>query len=325
MRRVFTISVSVLLALAVLTVTGLWYAGERGVAPGVVAVLLPAFLLELALYAAGGTEAVRARLEEIRPAALVCLLTLSSPLSYLACSAPTGTFDIRSLLTIVGLAAVAALWFLAVPRGAYADVTFLLIMAAPVVLEVFEAVYPDLSPRVPEHSLGLLMWYRTGLVALLVVRRIEGVGFGFVPRRSEWAIGIRNFGFFLPPGIAFAFALGFVRLRPVEWDLRTVLIAAATFFGTLWVLAVAEEFFFRGLLQQLLSRVFRSNVAGLLVASLLFGAAHLGFREFPNWRFAILATVAGLFYGRAFLQARSIRAAMVTHALVVTTWRVFLM
>jgi hypothetical protein len=38
----------------------------------------------------------------------------------------------------------------------------------------------------------------------------------------------------------------------------------------------------------------------------------------------VLATFAGLFYGRAFLQARSIRAAMVTHALVVTVWQVFL-
>jgi hypothetical protein len=31
--------------------------------------------------------------------------------------------------------------------------------------------------------------------------------------------------------------------------------------------------------------------------------------------------VAGVFYGLAFRQARSIRASMVTHALTVTTWR----
>ena len=38
---------------------------------------------------------------------------------------------------------------------------------------------------------------------------------------------------------------------------------------------------------------------------------------------AIVAGIAGVFYGIAFLQAKSVRASMVTHALVVTTWRVF--
>jgi membrane protease YdiL (CAAX protease family) len=78
------------------------------------------------------------------------------------------------------------------------------------------------------------------------------------------------------------------------------------------------------LLQQLLTRKLRKQTLGIVIASVVFGAAHLGFREFPNWRFALLAASAGWFYGRAYAQAGSIRAAMVTHALVVTTWRVFL-
>jgi membrane protease YdiL (CAAX protease family) len=63
--------------------------------------------------------------------------------------------------------------------------------------------------------------------------------------------------------------------------------------------------------------------AGLIVTSLLFGAVHLSYRGFPNWRFALLAAVAGVFYGLAFRQASSIRASMVTHALTITTVRVF--
>ena len=93
------------------------------------------------------------------------------------------------------------------------------------------------------------------------------------------------------------------------------------FFGILWVVAVGEEFFFRGFLQPLVARGLRSETAGLLIASVLFGSAHLLYRGFPNWRFAILAGVAGMFYGISFLRSRSIRASMVTHALVVTTWR----
>jgi membrane protease YdiL (CAAX protease family) len=61
---------------------------------------------------------------------------------------------------------------------------------------------------------------------------------------------------------------------------------------------------------------------GMVVSSLCFGAVHLPYRNFPNWRFALLATVAGVFYGLAFEKARSLRAAMIAHALVVTVWTV---
>ena len=101
-------------------------------------------------------------------------------------------------------------------------------------------------------------------------------------------------------------------------------MAVGTFFGMLWVVALSEEFFFRGLLQRWLSEWLRSERGGLVVASVLFGLAHLPFRSFPNWRFALLAAVAGLFYGRAYLKAGGIRAAMVAHALVNTVWRVLL-
>jgi membrane protease YdiL (CAAX protease family) len=62
---------------------------------------------------------------------------------------------------------------------------------------------------------------------------------------------------------------------------------------------------------------------GLIAASILFGAVHLMYRQFPNWRFAVVGGASGIFYGLAFLKAKSVRASMVTHALVVATWRVF--
>jgi membrane protease YdiL (CAAX protease family) len=92
-----------------------------------------------------------------------------------------------------------------------------------------------------------------------------------------------------------------------------------TFFGALWVLALGEELFFRGLLQQWLSDWMRNPWAGLVLTSLIFGAAHLWY----DWRFAVLAAIAGLFYGFAFMQGKGIRAAMVTHALTVTTLKMF--
>lgn len=88
------------------------------------------------------------------------------------------------------------------------------------------------------------------------------------------------------------------------------------------MLALAEEFFFRGLLQQWLTAWTRSEWVGLIAASLIFGSVHI-FLHFPNWKLAVLASLAGICYGLAFRRAKSIRASMVTHALVVTTWKIF--
>src|ERR1022692_3060688 len=136
-------------------------------------------------------------------------------------------------------------------------------------------------------------------------------------RLAEWKIGLRHFGYFLVAGIPLAWATRLVRLGPgmPMWKI------AATFVGVLWVVALSEEFFFRGLLQQWMVRWTGRPAWALAGASILFGAVHLGFRGFPNWRFALAAAVAGWFYGRAYQQTQSIRASMVTHALVVTLWR----
>ncbi len=126
-------------------------------------------------------------------------------------------------------------------------------------------------------------------------------------------------------GFALAYLLEFAHfhLPELEWW-KLVLLASGTFLAFLWVVALSEEFFFRAFLQRLLVRSLRSDIGGLIVASVLFGLAHLPFRhQFPNWRFAIVAGVGGVFYGLSFLKAQSVRASMVTHALVVTTWRMF--
>ncbi|MCL4851822.1 MAG: CPBP family intramembrane metalloprotease, partial [Bryobacteraceae bacterium] len=138
--------------------------------------------------------------------------------------------------------------------------------------------------------------------------------------------GILHYLYFQPVGAALIALTGFATLRSLPADpAKLALTAFASFLGFLWVVALSEEFFVRGLLQQWLSKWMNSPVAGLLIASLIFGLLHLPFRSaFPNWRFALLAATASLFYGRAFQQAGSIRASMVTHALVVLTWRVFL-
>jgi membrane protease YdiL (CAAX protease family) len=161
------------------------------------------------------------------------------------------------------------------------------------------------------------MWIRTGLFAILSVRRVKGVGFGFWPQKREWMIGAACFVAFLPVAWLIGSWLNFTHFHAAEDGWWT--IVPLTFFGALWVLALGEELFFRGLLQQWLVGWMRNEWAGLVAASVIFGAAHL----WKDWRLAVLAGIAGLFYGYAFRQGRGIRASMVTHALTVTTWKTF--
>jgi membrane protease YdiL (CAAX protease family) len=57
----------------------------------------------------------------------------------------------------------------------------------------------------------------------------------------------------------------------------------------------------------------------------LFGLAHFNTRAaFFNWRYVILAAIAGYFYGRAWLDRRRILTSSVTHATVDTVWSLWL-
>jgi membrane protease YdiL (CAAX protease family) len=79
---------------------------------------------------------------------------------------------------------------------------------------------------------------------------------------------------------------------------------------------VSEEALFRGFLQNELVRSLGSNRAAKryswIVTSLLFGLAHLT----GGWMYAGLATIAGLFYGYAFLKTQKVEASIWIHFFV---------
>lgn len=285
---------------------------------------LPAFVLEVTFYASLGSERVRARLERMPPAIFAILLAISAIVPYCLATVAFGTFQWTHLAWIALLASAVSFWYIVLPKKPAADVLLLVLMAAVWIGKLFPMWYLSPYPKLYLPVLGQLMWFRTGLFAMLCIRRVQGVGFGFWPKAREWKIGAAYFAIFLPLAAALAWAIGFAgpRTPPLGWE-KTSLLAIGTFFGILWVVAMAEEFFFRGLLQQWLTAWTRSEWVGLIAASLLFGAVHVFYRLFPNWKLAALAALAGICYGLAFRRARSIRASMVTHALVVTTWKIF--
>ncbi len=294
------------------------YARYKQIPPAVAIPIALAFLVELSLFLATSLESVRRRWEQTC-APLPWSVALTALVPYLALSLGTSRSRWSSAALVLALALVATAWFRILPAGRSTDAGFLAWMAGVYLARVFRWIYVSPVDGVEVEALGQLMWIRVGVFSALMFRCAGGIGFGLLPSRKEWITGARWFLLFLPVGTALAIGLRFATFGLVaDWWWK----APATFLGILWVVALGEEFFFRGLLQQW-AESWWGKQAGLAAASALFGLAHLGFRAFPNWKMALLAGAAGCFYGLAYRSAGTIRAAMVTHALAVTTWRTF--
>lgn len=89
---------------------------------------------------------------------------------------------------------------------------------------------------------------------------------------------------------------------------------AIIFAGT----ALPEEILFRSMIQNLLMLRFGAGERTLIAASLIFGAAHLdnGPQPLPNWRYFILATIAGYAYGKVFARLRTVLSLTLLHCMV---------
>ncbi|HEY7209545.1 MAG TPA: CPBP family intramembrane glutamic endopeptidase [Bryobacteraceae bacterium] len=285
---------------------------------------LPAFLAEAVFYLASifeGTLAWFGALAGRRVQAL--LVWVSALVPYLIFSLLAGTFERHSFLLLAFLSGVFALWFVLLPRRPAYDAGFLVIAAAPILLHVFKRVYISPDPQLRVDVLGHLMWIRLGIVALLIFREWDPGAFGPWPRAHEWRIGLLYYAAAIVPIALLALALKDVRFAPMQGDWWQVAgIGIGTFFGILWVVAISEELFFRGVIERALLNGWRSKTAAVLISAVLFGSVHLWFHQFPNWQRALVATVLGIACGIAYAQSGSVRAPMVTHAFVVATWRV---
>jgi uncharacterized protein len=309
---------------AVAAAAAFLYAQDRGIPWPLALAVLPAFLLEISLYFTLGVERLRKYLDRLPPPVNALSLTAAAVAPYLLASLATHTFSASSLGILLALALTASFWYVILPPSPAVDILFLVLVGGVWLLRIIPPLYASPTRLLPLAILGQLMWFRTGLFAMLSVRGVQNIGFGFWPSAREWKIGALYFAAFLPVAAALAWATGFAQfhVRYAAWQKATV-IGIATFFGILWVVALGEEFFFRGLLQQWTTRWLKSDWGGLILTSLLFGSVHLWFRQFPNVRIVPMAVCLGLFCGLAFRQAKSIRASMVTHALTVTAWRLF--
>ena len=179
----------------------------------------------------------------------------------------------------------------------------------------------QLFPFPPQltHTLTILLALSTGVAAFVVLRRLEGVGYAIEwIRGSGWTV-LSHFLLFAAIAVPLGIAIGFIAYDPSIARLRSLPVAVIgiTFF-TAW----PEEFLFRGILQNLFSRTLKSQWVGLAVASVVFGLSHILHAPFPNWKYVILATIAGVFYGHAWMRTGSLLPGALVHALVDISWHV---
>jgi membrane protease YdiL (CAAX protease family) len=158
-------------------------------------------------------------------------------------------------------------------------------------------------------------------VALVPVRDL---GYTYRLRVSDIKRAGTAFVLFAAIAIPLGLALGFLRygwqpFRPARW--------AVLLLNLYFLVAIPEEFLFRGLLQNLLEKTWRGKApaaAPLLLASVIFGVSHINNPPAPNLRYGALAALAGLAYGWAWMRTRRITASALTHAAVDFLWIVAL-
>lgn len=160
----------------------------------------------------------------------------------------------------------------------------------------------------------------SGVYAFVGLRHLEGVGYSLLWRKADIVTALTNWIVFTIVAIPLGYALHFIRFHSnsVSWGAMIL-----QFVGIYLTIAIPEELMFRGILQNLLERSIRGEYGGrwgLLIASAIFGASHFHHPPVPNWRYCIMATVAGVFYGIAYQTRRRISSSALTHALVDTLW-----
>ena len=150
---------------------------------------------------------------------------------------------------------------------------------------------------------------------------LDGTGFDLRLKLRDLKIGLREVAFYTPIALVLGLSLGFLHGHAVLP--RPEQIVFAWIFTFLFI-AVPEELYFRGWMQNLFERRIGRRGA-LVLTSALFGLAHFNKRaEFFNWRYVLLAALAGVFYGRAWRQERRVGASAITHASVDAIWSLWL-
>jgi membrane protease YdiL (CAAX protease family) len=247
------------------------------------------------------------------------LLGAAALVVYLIYAIGTNTFALTRggvVLAIIVVPMALAIWAERRPLGAWQDYLTLAGIWVTVKFSPSHWLWPYPNERLA-YVFTVLLCLNVALAAFVLVRKIPGIGYN-IGWGSRWGFFVlASFLVFGAIAIPLGTSMHFSQFAPRwhAWPSLPFLFVAILFF-TAW----PEEFLFRGLLQNMLARSSKSEVAGWWTASVLFGFSHITNMGFPNWRYVILASIAGLFYGWTWRRTNSIFASALVHAAVDFTW-----
>jgi membrane protease YdiL (CAAX protease family) len=304
---------------ATLTLAGALYAswlgyGGRGFAATLTAFAF--FFLVMLLFAARGVaEGLAARFG----AASGYLLGVAVFLLYLIYAFGTNTFAFTRSAAIAGLVFIPLALAASAERqapGCWQD--FLTIVGIWIAVKFSPSLWlwPYPGGRLA-YVFTVLLCVNVALAAFVLLRRANGIGYSIGWGRHWGFFVLASFLVFSCIAIPLGRAMHFIEFAPRfgEWKSLPLLSLGILFF-TAW----PEELLFRGLLQNMLARASSSDLAGWWTASILFGFSHITNNGFPNWRYVLLASIAGFFYGWTWRKTGSIFASALVHAAVDITW-----
>ncbi len=248
------------------------------------------------------------------PAQLLSPAVLCLPYVLVAAAGGVFRWDWFALYALLPVA-VAALLRKAEIAG-WRDFLVLAILGLAVDLRWFEGAWPA---RLAIFNKVLLL--DAGIYGFIALRQLEGTGFDLRLRFRDVVTGLRELALYTPFALVLGLSLGFLHPH-ISWPGVTQIAGAWIF--TFFLIAVPEELFFRGWIQNLLERRM-GRTPSLLLTAILFGLSHFNKRAAHfNWRYVLLAAVAGVFYGRAWRRDRRVGAAAIAHASVDAIWSLWL-
>lgn len=251
---------------------------------------------------------------------LSVLALLACP--YAAYAAGTADFRWQAIVRLATIAAPVVILYSAFPvrdrvKFNLQDILAAFWLISTVLFHWFNGIWNvptnlDFMARLFMVSLGALCW--------TYIRPVPDLGYLLDCSKTALLSAGSNFAFFALIAIPLGFLLGFTAWHPRWQGFVNFLLV---YLEILLFIATLEELFFRGFLQNLLQKSLHSWWGGQLAASCIFGLFHVLHAPFPNWRYVILASIAGWFYGSSYRSSGTLFSSVVLHAMVDTVWRTF--
>lgn len=186
------------------------------------------------------------------------------------------------------------------------------------------AVGARLVPKAAQgqlHAAAYGVAITLALSLFLLARRLPGMKYNLPLRASDFRNVLVGFAVSIPLLIPLGLWLGFLDpIHAMHFNVRGLLWRMlAIFAGT----ALPEEILFRSLIQNWVTQRLGPSrlVFAIIISGLIFGSAHLdnGPQALPNWRYAILASLAGMLFGTVYAKSSSVVASALVHMAVDTT------